>query len=344
MARLAGGQWFRASVVAVGALFLLLASPVRAGVLDATWNAPTTNADGSPLASLVSYRVYFGTSDPPCPTSSFLAVPSITSTPEPDTVVSVTLIGLIAEAVYFVQVTAVDASGNESACSSLASGVARPDPADAVPPTVTITSPVPDPTYRTGSNTLTLAGTASDDEGVIQVSWADSQGGGGTAIGTTNWTASDIVLQPGTNVLTVTARDAAGNAGRATLTVNYVLAPTITSISPTSATAGGSAFTLVVAGTNFVDSSEVQVNGAPRTTSYVSPTQLTATVLANDIAAPGTVQVTLVTSPPSDGTSNSASLTISPTSTTASTMTTGSTPPASTSSPMGGSTTTGSIM
>src|SRR3989449_3744229 len=343
MARLASGQRRLLASIVVAAAVHLLACPVRAGVLDATWNAPTTNADGDPLTNLGSYRVYYGTSNPPCPTSSFLTVPFVTSDPAPDTVVSVTLISLITEAVYFVQVTAVDASGNESACSSLASGVARPDPADAIPPTVAITSPVPNPTYSTGSDTLTLAGTASDDEGVIQVSWADSQGGGGTAIGTTNWTTSDIVLQPGTNVLTVTARDAAGNAGTATLTVNYVLAPTITSISPTSVTAGGSAFTLVVAGTNFVDSSEVQVNGAPRTTSYVSPTQLTAIVLANDIADPGTVQVTLVTSPPSGGTSNSASLTISPTSTTPSTMTNGSTITGSTSSSMGGSTTTGSI-
>src|SRR2546422_11452206 len=229
MARLATGQWLLVSIVAVGAL-LLLACPVRAGVLDATWNAPTTNADGDLLTNLTSYRVYYGTSDPPCPTSSFTTVPLVIPAPAPDTVVSVTLIGLITEAVYFVQVTAVDASGNESACSSLASGVARPDPADAIPPTVAITSPVPDPTYSTGSNTLTLAGTASDDEGVIQVGWTNSQGGSGTATGTNDWTASGIVLQPGTNVFTVTARDAAGNAGTATLTVNYAPVPTITSI------------------------------------------------------------------------------------------------------------------
>src|SRR3989475_2039650 len=342
MTRLAPGQWLRAAIVAMGAL-PVLACPVRAGVLDATWNAPTINAGGESVTGLASYRVYYGTSNPPYPTSSFLAVPSITSAPEPGAVVSFTLTGLITGAVYFVQVTALDASGNESACSNLASGVARPDPADATPPTVIITSPATSPTYSTGSNTLTLAGTASDNEGVAQVSWTNSQGGSGTATGTTNWTASGIVLLPGTNVLTVTATDAAGNAGAATLTVNYVLAPTITSISPTSVTAGGSAFTLVVAGTNFVDSSEVQVNGAPRTTSYVSATQLTAIVLANDIAEPGTVQVTLVTPPPSGGISNTAPLNISPTIATASTMTNGSTTTGSTSSSMGGSTTTGSI-
>src|SRR5262249_40464290 len=153
--------------------------------------------------------------------------------------------------------------------------------------------------------------------------------------------------------LAVTARDAAGNAGTATLTVNYLL-PTITSISPTSVSAGGSAFAIVVAGTNFVDSSVVQVNGAPRTTVYGSPTLLAATVLASDVAQPGTVQVTVVTPPSSGTTSNTASLTINPISatsgmttgdstTTASTTSSGSTTTlGSTTSSIGGSTTGGS--
>src|SRR2546426_9500986 len=318
MARSAAGLLFRASIVALGAL-LLVACPVRAGVLDATWNAPTTNPGGGPLTNLASYRVYYGTSASPCPTSSFLAVPSGMSTPASGTVVSVTLTGLITGVVYFVQATALDANGNESACSSPASGVARSAPL------VTITSVAVNPN-STGIEILTLAGTVSDNEGVTQVSWTNSQGGSGTETGTTDWTASGIVLQPGANVLTITATDAAGNAGTATLTVDYVPPPAITSISPTSVTAEGSAFTLVVAGTNFMDFSQVQVNGTPRTTSYVSPTQLTATVLANDIAEPGTVQVRVVTSA---GTSNTASLTISP-------------PSATSSTTAGGSTTTGS--
>src|SRR5881396_2110077 len=154
MARVAAGRWLLASIVAVAAVHIL-ACPVRAGVLDATWNAPTTNADGSIVTGVTSYRIYYGTSNPPCPASSFLAVPSISSapapdTPAPETVVSAALTGLITGTVYFVQATAVDASGNESPCSSLASGVARPDPADASPPSVTITSPA-DPVSGTGS-------------------------------------------------------------------------------------------------------------------------------------------------------------------------------------------------
>src|SRR2546430_13711085 len=78
------------------------------------------------------------------------------STLFPYTTLFRSLTGLITGTVYFVQVTALDAIGNESDCSSLASGVVRPDPADAIPPTVTITSPVPDPTYRSEEHTSEL--------------------------------------------------------------------------------------------------------------------------------------------------------------------------------------------
>ena len=43
------------------------AVPASAGVLDATWTAPTTNSDGSALSDLGSYRIYYTTSATPCP-------------------------------------------------------------------------------------------------------------------------------------------------------------------------------------------------------------------------------------------------------------------------------------
>jgi hypothetical protein len=69
--------------------------------------------------------------------------------------------------------------------------------------------------------------------------------------------------------------------------------PTITSISPSSVAAGSAGFALTVNGTGFVKGSVVNVNGAPRSTTSVSATQLTAGVLASDIAAPGTDQITV---------------------------------------------------
>ena len=52
--------------------------------------------------------------------------------------------------------------------------------------------------------------------------------------------------------------------------------PTLNSLSPSSASAGGPAFTLTVHSSNFVSGAVVQWNGAAHTTTFVSTTQLTA--------------------------------------------------------------------
>jgi hypothetical protein len=57
--------------------------------------------------------------------------------------------------------------------------------------------------------------------GVTQVTWSNDRGGSGTCSGTTAWRASGIRLYSGSNVLTVTARDGAGNPRSDTLTVAY---------------------------------------------------------------------------------------------------------------------------
>jgi predicted secreted protein len=106
---------------------------------------------------------------------------------------------------------------------------------DVTVPTITITSPTTDTTYSTASTPITLGGTASDNVGVTQVTWVNNRGGSGTCSGTTTWTCGNIALQSGSNVLTVTAKDAANNNGVDSLTVTYedVGVPTITIASPT---------------------------------------------------------------------------------------------------------------
>src|SRR5207249_7704443 len=101
-------------------------------------------------------------------------------------------------------VTAKDAVGNTRTASMTVT-------LDASLPTIAITTPTSGSTYSTPTSSLALGGTASDNVGVTQVTWANSRGGSGTATGTTSWTASGIVLQSGANVLTVTAKDAVGN-------------------------------------------------------------------------------------------------------------------------------------
>lgn len=100
------------------------------------------------------------------------------------------------------------------------------------------------------------------------------------------------------------------NAGAAVAALTPNPAPTVAGITPTSATAGGPAFTLTVNGANFVNSSVVHWNGADRPTTYVNGTQLTAAITAADIATAGSASVTVFNPAPGGGTSNAATFTI----------------------------------
>ncbi|HEU4687524.1 MAG TPA: putative Ig domain-containing protein [Vicinamibacterales bacterium] len=114
-------------------------------------------------------------------------------------------------------VTARDAAGN-SATDTL---TVTYNTGDTTAPVVTITKPTTAATLTTASATINLSGTASDNVGVTRVSWSNDRGGSGTATGTTSWSANGVALQPGANVLTVTASDAAGNTKTDVLTVTF---------------------------------------------------------------------------------------------------------------------------
>ena len=105
----------------------LLASQAHAGSVTISWTAPSTNADGSALADLAGYRIYLGTSSPQCPGPGFLAVSSPTRSPQDGQTISQLVSALSGGTTYFARITAVGASGNESACSAAASGMAHAD-------------------------------------------------------------------------------------------------------------------------------------------------------------------------------------------------------------------------
>lgn len=86
--------------------------------------------------------------------------------------------------------------------------------------------------------------------------------------------------------------------------------PTISSMSPSSATAGDAAFALTVIGANFVPSSTVLWNGSDRSATFVSSTTLQAPISTADIATASTVSVTVSTPAPGGGTSGGVSFTI----------------------------------
>src|SRR5579884_3732315 len=75
---------------------------------------------------------------------------------------------------------------------------------------------------------------------------------------------------------------------------------------PDAAAPGSGGFTLTVNGTGFVSSSVVNWNGSPRATTFVSASQVTAAILAADVATAGTASVTVVNPGPGGGASNVA--------------------------------------
>ena len=119
---------------AIVLMFGLLALPtaVDAGSLEIEWTAPTTNADGSPLSDLAGYRVYAGSSLPACPAESFQTLAASDSSPVSGETVAATLTQLTVGTTYWVRVSAVDTSGNESDCTTAVSAIARAE-VDATP-------------------------------------------------------------------------------------------------------------------------------------------------------------------------------------------------------------------
>jgi uncharacterized repeat protein (TIGR01451 family) len=94
-------------------------------------------------------------------------------------------------------------------------------------------------------------------------------------------------------------------------TINGV--PTITAITPNPVAAGTASQTLVISGTNFSGSSQVNFGSSvffPN--SGGTPTQISITLQSGDLAAPASVPVTVTNPPPGGGTSNMLLFTISP--------------------------------
>ena len=179
----------------------LVAAPVWAATptsLDISWTAPTTNADGTPLTDLAGYRLYLST---PCPSLQYAPVGL---TP------AVAVTGLMPATTYTARITAVDTSGNESACSTTATGAtlaATTAPATNLllafalePPTLTLPGMPGHPTVvQTGTDATGVTFAITFTAGLGATSYSYSGGGatGGVVQGTTTALAFALrVLYP----------------------------------------------------------------------------------------------------------------------------------------------------
>lgn len=88
--------------------------------------------------------------------------------------------------------------------------------------------------------------------------------------------------------------------------------PTLTSVSPEFTCADPSGTLLVtVTGTNFNTQSQIQVNGVPRTTVFVSSTQITTELTASENGTGGTFEISVLNPTPGGGTTSTKNILVS---------------------------------
>jgi hypothetical protein len=188
---------------------------------------------------------------------------------------------------------------------------AAPGPAPAIASlSASTTSAASTPFCSSQGFTLTVNGTNFTSDAVVN--WNGSPQAT-TFVSATQLTASIPAAQaafPGPVVVAVTNSNGTSPSLPFTLSTpaTALAPPTISSLSQTSAAAGSPALTLTVTGTSILPCSVVQwVNtsnvATTLTTSFVSATQLSATVPAADFLAVGTAQVKIFTIGPGGGTS-----------------------------------------
>ena len=175
---------------------------------------------------------------------------------------------------------------------------------DPAPPIITALQPS---SVEAGSNGFTLIVNGANFLNASVVRW-NGANRPTSFIASSQLTAtisSADIAAAGTTLVTVSGSSGISNSATFTIKPPQV----ITALQPASVEAGGSAFTLTVNGANFELTSIVRWNNVDKPTTFVSSSQLTAMISSADIAAVGTVLVTV--SRPS-GTSNSMTFTIIP--------------------------------
>ncbi|HLJ15033.1 MAG TPA: hypothetical protein VKV15_11090 [Bryobacteraceae bacterium] len=154
--------------------------------------------------------------------------------------------------------------------------------------TISLLSP---PSTTAGGPAFTLTVNGSGFANGASVNW------NGSALPTTYTNPGQLTASVAANLIaipsTVSITVSSGGVTSAPASFTVSAGATISSLSPPSTTAGGSAFTLTVNGSGFANGAAVNWNGSALPTTFVSANQLTASVAANLITTPSTVSITV---------------------------------------------------
>ena len=268
----------------------------------------------------------------PAPTLTSLSQTSAT-VGDPDTMITLTGTNFVSTstaefngaAVSTTFVSATDLSivipaGDLTMAGMFPIDVVNPAPGGGTSNSLTFTVNNPLPTLTSLSQTSATVGdpdTTIDLTGTGFVSTSTAEFNG-TAIATTFVSATDLsVVIPAGDltmagmfpITVVNASPGGGTSNSLTFTVNNP-APTLTSLSQTSATVGDPDTMITLTGTNFVSTSTAEFNGTAIATTYVSATDLSVTIPAGDLTMAGMFPIDVVNTTPGGGASNSLTFTV----------------------------------
>lgn len=227
----------------------------------------TMQWDAETDTTVTGYKIYYNADSATAPFSGTGSTAGA-SPIDVKNVTSAAVTGLDPSHAYYFAVTAYNSAGTESPYSNIASV------AEAVPPTVSITSPA---SGATASGTVSLTASATDNVGVTKVEFYVNSSLVTTETATPyvySWNTSSLAA--GTYTLMAKAYDAAGNVGQSSnvsvSVVNDTTAPTV------SLTAPGNGAT--VSGTVAITASASDNVGVSKVEFYKDGVLLTATNVA----------------------------------------------------------------
>lgn len=179
-------------------------------------------------------------------------------------------------------------------------------------------SPLAGATVSLKQGVTTVATTTTAANGAYGFGWLESGTYdvvvgtplGGAAVDAIPGTGGTSQVRIGADDLQVTVTNAQSSVANDFLLATPHGAPLAAALVPPGRLAGAGGFTLTVHGDAFTKCSVVRWDGADRTTTWVSATQLTAAIPAGDVASPGTHAVTVFTPAPGGGSSGAQVFTV----------------------------------
>ena len=221
----------------------------------------------------------------------------------------------------YVSATQLTASLNASdflSAAPLLLNAVNPQPGGGASGTIALVVANPAPTIASLSPSALNAGSAATSVDIVGTGFVAGTGvfvnGASrptTVVSTTEMkvaiTSADLVNAGSLGITAVNPAPGGGVSLSSAIAINNPVPGAIT-LTPASAIAGTGTAQITVMGSSFVPSTVVYVNGQPRTTTYVSSTQLVASLTSADLATAGTLPIVATNPGPGGGSTAAASL------------------------------------